>query len=336
MTMTKTSGPGEARATEWALLAGLIALGGSSFTFIHAAIETLPPPLVSVGRLWVAAAALYIIMRAKGRRFPPLLVRTKEALAPHRLWVWMSAIGLVGYSSPFLIFPWAQQYVESGLAGVYMAIMPIWTLLLAYFFADERLSPGKIAGFALGFAGVLLLMGPEAAKGVAGSSLFAQAGLLLATLLYAASAVLSRRAPPARPRVFTAGIVLAGAVIATPALFFTPLDASGWSIKSLASVIALGLGPTALAGIIIITIIRRVGASFMALANYVVPGVALLLGALLFGERLSFSVFAALAVILAGVAISQRKARPVIEAGDALAADIAPIVERERADQKSN
>ncbi|MFZ5616117.1 MAG: DMT family transporter [Pseudomonadota bacterium] len=332
----RMSGPAEARNLDWVLLSLLIALGGSSFTFIHAAIETVPPPLVAVGRLWIAAIALYIAMRAKGRRFPPFLVRAKEGLRPHLLWAWMIGVGIVGYSIPFLIFPWAQQYVESGLAGVYMAFMPLWTLGLAYFFADENLNPQRIAGFLMGFAGVLVLMGPETIAGVAGSSLAAQAGLLLATLFYAASAVMSRRAPPARPRVFSAGIVLMGAVFATPALLFASIDPSVWSVKSIVSVFALGLGPTALAGIIIITVIRRAGASFMALANYVTPLVAVMLGAILYHERLDATAFVALGLILTGVAISQRKSKPAIEAGDVLAADIAPMIEREAEPQKSN
>jgi drug/metabolite transporter (DMT)-like permease len=256
-------------------------------------------------------------------------------MRPHRLWVWMMGVGAVGYSVPFLIFPWAQQYVESGLAGVYMAFMPLWTLGLAWFFADEKLNARRIVGFLMGFAGVLILMGPEAVKGVAGSSLVAQAGLLAATLLYAASAVMSRRAPAARPRVFSAGIVLAGAVFATPALFFTPIDPATWSAKSIASVFVLGLGPTAFASVIIIILIRRAGASFMALANYIVPVVAVVAGAILFHERLEPTAFVALGVILVGVAISQSKSRPAIETGDALAADITPIIEHEIAQKSS-
>lgn len=325
------AGPKAAGPAEWSLLALLTTLGGSSFTFIHAAIETAPPPVVAVGRLWIAAIALYVVMRAKGRQFPPFLVRTKKGRRPHRLWAWMTAVGIVGYSIPFLIFPWAQQYVESGLAGVYMAFMPLWTLGLAYVFADEKLTPHRIVGFLMGFAGVLILMGPEILAGAAGSSLAAQAGLLAATLLYAMSAVLSRRAPAARPRVFSAGIVLMGAIFATPALFFTTIEPAAWSAKSIAAVFILGLGPTALAGVIIIMIIRRAGASFMALANYVTPVIAVVLGAVLFHERLEPTAFFALAVIFAGVAVSQHKTRPAIEAGDALAADLAPMAEREGA-----
>lgn len=327
--VARKEGPAAARGADWLLLALLIAIGGSSFSFIHAAVETVPPAFVAVGRLWLAALALYLIMRAKGRRFPPFLVRTVSGLRLHRLWAWMAAVGAVGYSAPFLLYPWAQQYVESGLAGVYMAVMPIATLGLAYFFADETMNARRVAGFALGFAGVLILMGPEILAGAASSGALAQAALLAANLCYASSAVLSRRAPPARPRVFAAGIVLCGAVFATPSLLFAAPDFTAWSAKSIASIAVLGLFQTGLAGIIIITIIKRAGASFMALANYMTPVVGILLGALLFGERLSLSVFIALGVILTGVAISQSRKRPALVAADTIASDLAPAAERE-------
>ncbi len=310
MPTPRGAGPADAAALDWMLLAGLIVLGGSSFLFIHVALETAPPAIVTLGRLWIAALLLYGAMRLKGRRFPAILVRTTRGPRLHRLWAWMSAVGAVGYTIPFFIFPWAQQFVPSGLAGVYMAFMPIWTLVFAFLFADERLSGAKIAGFLLAAAGVVVLMGPEAHAGLSGSNVLAQAALLLATLLYAASAVMSRRAPPARRIVFSAGIVLMGAVFATPGLLLTPIHPENWSLASMASIAALGVGPTALAGVIIIVIIRRAGASFMALANYIVPVFAVVAGALLFGERLGIHVYAALALIFTGVAVSQHRTKP--------------------------
>ena len=307
---TTRTGPADATPLDWMLLALLTALGGSSFTFIHAAIETVPPPLVAVGRLWIAAAALYFLMRAKRQSLPPVLIRTKDGARVNPIWGSMFGVGIIGYSIPFLIFPWAQQYVESGLAGVYMAFMPLWTLGLAYFFADEKLTAYRVAGFAMGFAGVAVLLGPSALGGVKQADFLAQAGLLVATLCYAVSVVLTRRAPGTSPRGFSAGAVAMGALLATPALLVTPIAPAAWSAKSLVSILILGIGPTALAGFIIFTIVARAGASFMALANYVTPVVAVGLGALLFGERLAPSAFVALALIFAGVAVSQRKPRP--------------------------
>ena len=197
--------------------------------------------------------------------------------------------------------------MPSGLAGVYMAFMPLWTLGLAYLFADEALTPTKLAGFALGLIGVAMLMGPEAIAGASGASLPAQIAILLATVFYAASAVITRRAPTMRPMAFSAGSLLVGAAVATPTLAFAPLTIEAWSTSSILSVIGLGLFPTGLAALLIVTLIRRSGAGFMALANYLTPFWAVAMGALLFGERLAASAFVALAVILVGVLISQRR-----------------------------
>ena len=247
-------------------------------------------------------------MKQAGREFPSLFVKTDNGKRICHEWQWMFAISVIGYVAPFFIFPWAQQYIESGLAGVYMAFMPIWTVVLAYFFANEPLGPRKIIGFVLGFIGVMILMGPEVIKGAASSGLLAQAAVLVATICYATYAVLTRRAPAIRPRVFAAGTLLCAAIIATPVLFFTELKIEQWSLLGIANVVGLGLGPTGLAGILLIILIQRVGAGFMGLANYITPVWAVILGAIVFGERLEVSVFVALAIILTGVAISQRKA----------------------------
>jgi drug/metabolite transporter (DMT)-like permease len=298
---------GAAQPADWLLFALLVALGGSSFAFIKMAVETVPPPVVATARLWIGAAFLYVVMRLAGRRFPKLVVRTPKGPRLHIAWAAMLAVSLIGYAIPFLIFPWAQQYVVSGLAGVYMAFMPIWTIALAFLFAGEKLNRWKLAGFALGFSGVMILMGPDVVSGAARSDVAAQAGLLLATVCYAVSVVISRRAPAIRPRVFACATVFGGAVLTTPALLFAELDPAQWSLKSLLSVVVLGVGPTGLAGLIIIILVKRVGAGFMSLANYLTPVWAVALGAAAFGERLAPTTFLALAAILAGVALSRRR-----------------------------
>ena len=324
----KHSSPKEATLFEWGLLALITAFGGSSFVMIRTAVATIPPTVIAPMRLWIGACLLYGLMRAAGRRLPPFIIKAHGKWRIRRVWIWMIWVGAVGYTAPFFLFPWAQQYVESGLAGVYMAFMPIWTVGLAYAFAGETLTRRKIIGFILGFAGVLALLGPDVLKGALTSDVRAQAGLLLATFLYAASAVMSRRAPPIRPRVFAAGLMIAAAIMATPALLFSVIHPGGWAPLSLASVVGLGVFPTGLNGVLIIMTIRRAGAGFMALSNYFTPLWALAMGAAVFHEKLEWSVMLALGLILAGVAISQRgRRRPAIEAGDALAEDIAPMVD---------
>lgn len=330
--------PKEATTFDWVLFTLIIIFGGSAFVMIRNAVETIPPPIVAVGRIWVGAILLYVLMRAAGRRLPPLFTRTNGKWRIRRTWRWMIAVGAVGNVIPFFIFPWAQQYVESGLAGIYMAFMPIWTVALAYFFAGENLSGRKIVGFGLGFLGVIILMGPEVLKGALSSDIRAQLALLFATFLYAASAVLSRRAPPIRPRIFAAGMMIVAAIMATPALFFYDLNTDQWSLTSTLSVIGLGVFPTGINGVLIIMLIRRAGAGFMALGNYITPLWAVAMGALIYHERLELSAIIALTIILIGVAISQRspfskkRQNNTAIAGE-IAGELKPMVEKTTGDQ---
>ncbi|MEL6790465.1 MAG: DMT family transporter [Pseudomonadota bacterium] len=303
------------RALDWLLLTILILVGGTSFAMIRGAIETIPPAIVAVARLWIGAIMMLIIMHLAGRTLPTLFLRHDRGAAISPAWLAMIACGIIGNSVPFLLFPWAQQYVPTGLAGIYMAIMPLWTIVLAALFASEALTVPRVAGFALGFLGVVVLLIPSLmapdATGIAtatnGEALRAQLGLIVATLGYAGSAVIARRAPAIRPRAFSAGILLSAALAATPALFFTPINPEDWSLISILCVIGLGIFATGMGAIIIIVIIQRNDAGFMSYANYLTPIWAVLLGVLLFRERLHPLVFVALAIITLGLYVSQRR-----------------------------
>ena len=277
---------------------------------IRGAVETIPPNLVAVGRMWVGAFVIFILMKSSGRNLPALFENKGSSLCIAPAWKHMIAIGVVGTTLPFFIFPWAQQYIDSGLAGIYMAFMPVWTLALAFFFTDETMTTRKFIGFAVGLFGAIVLIGRDAISDAATTSLVPQLSILLATLLYAATAILVRRAPSIRPRVFAAGTLLSSAVVATPALLFVEIDPQSWSMSSLLSLIGLGIGPTGLVSYMIIILINRTSASFMALANYVTPFWAVAIGAWLFNERLALQSYIALAIILAGVAYSQSRAQP--------------------------
>ncbi|MEO0850230.1 MAG: DMT family transporter [Pseudomonadota bacterium] len=313
--MTSAPIPPAPRTLDWALLTILILVGGTSFAMIRGAIETIEPIVVAVARLWIGAVMMLIIMALAGRSLPPLFERGVGGKALSPAWIAMIACGVIGNSVPFLLFPWAQQYVPTGLAGIYMAVMPLWTIVLAALFAGEALTLPRIAGFGLGFVGVVVLLVPSLtaldtpsfAAATRGEAIRAQLGLIVATLGYAGSAVIARRAPPIRPRAFSAGILVSAAIAATPALFFAELDPAGWSLTSMLCVVGLGVFSTGLGAIIIIVIIQRNGAGFMSYANYLTPIWAVLLGTLVFGERLHPLVFVALAIITLGLYVSQRR-----------------------------
>lgn len=286
---------------EWGLLGIMVVAGGSSFSGIRIAVETAPPSLVAAGRLWVAAAVLLVFMLAARQRPMPLIAAGRLNPA----WLFAFAIGVFGYSVPMILFPIAQKTVPSLLAGIYMAFMPLVTVFLAAAFAAERLTVRKLTGFLIGLAGVLALIGPSALSGMATASLTAQGLLLLATAGYAIASVLTRRAPPIPRESLAFAFMLCGAVQATPLALADAAALGGISLRSWLGIIYLGVVNTGITAIMIVAIIRAAGASFMAIANYLTPVVAIAFGVVLWGEPLKPSYMIGLLIILLGVSIAQ-------------------------------
>src|SRR5690349_19757622 len=122
---------------DWGLLAVLVALWGSNFMFIKLGVAAVPPATLVATRLVIGA-----VVRAMGYAFPPI----------GRAWTPYIVLAAGGNCLPFWFISWGQQSIDSALAGILMAIMPLATLLLAHFFVSgERMSRNRVAGFLMGF-----------------------------------------------------------------------------------------------------------------------------------------------------------------------------------------
>ncbi len=277
---------------DWMLLLALVAMWGSSF--------------VVAGRIGIAALVLIVIIHALGKRLPP----------PGRAWAPFALIAVIGNAVPFYLITWGQQVVESALAGILMAMMPLATIVLAHFLiAGEHLTRQRAAGFATGFFGIVLLMGPAALAGIGGEAvrIISQLAVLGGALCYALQSVLTRLIVKGDVMVAAAGTLLVASVIVVPvALWLDRPWLLAPSASSAAAVVWLGVGPTAIATILYFMLIRSAGPSFMSLVNYLSPGVAVMLGLLVMGETPSANAYLGLALILAGIAVTQwrRASRP--------------------------
>lgn len=287
---------------DWTLLLALVVMWGSSFMFNRIAVASLPPLIVVAGRIGIAAIVLIVIVHALGKRLP----------SPGRAWWPYLVIAIVGNAVPFYLITWGQQVVESALAGILISIMPLATIVLAHFLiAGEHLTRQRVAGFIIGFSGILLLMGPDALAGVGGDVLriVSQLAVLGGALCYALQSVLTRLIIKGDILVAAAATLLIAAVIAVPAALW--LDRP-WMLAptgaSVAAVVWLGVGPTAIATVLYFMLIRSAGPTFMSLVNYLSPGVAVLLGLLVLGETPRATAYFGLALILAGLAFSQSRA----------------------------
>jgi drug/metabolite transporter (DMT)-like permease len=290
--------------SDWLMLAALVAMWGSSFMFIKIGVATVPTATLVAVRLMLGALILWVVLALRGARLPPW----------GRVWGYYTILAVIGNCIPFTTITWGQQRTDSALAGILMAVMPLATMVLAHFFVTgEHMTRNRVIGFVLGFAGIVVLMGPTAFDGVAGHALAAlsQAAILFGALCYAGNSVLTRILARGDDVLVasTAMLLVASAITLPVALLIDKpwqLDvsaASSWAI------FWLGVGPTAIATVVYFKLIASAGPTFMSLVNYMSPAVAVFLGVALLGETPGLHAYVALALILLGIAVSQWRRR---------------------------
>jgi drug/metabolite transporter (DMT)-like permease len=216
------------------------------------------------------------------------------------------ALAILGNCLPFFLIAWGQQTIDSALAGILVSVMPLATLVLAHFFvAGERVTRLRLVGFVIGFAGIVVLMGPTALTGLGGEAL-AQAAVLGGALCYAGNSVLARLTIATDFLVASTAVLIVASVLMVPIAVMVDHPWSGTpSAGSIAAIVWLGIGPTALATILYFRLIAAAGPTFMAIVNYLSPLVALLAGMTLMGERPGPTAVAGLLLILLGIALSR-------------------------------
>lgn len=293
---------------DYGLLFLLAAIWGGSFLVIKVAVATIPPWTIVAGRLVLGAAGLLLFVWLTGRRLP----------RDPALWRSFVVVAAVGNLIPFFLIAWGEITIDSGLAAILMATMPLTTALLAHvFISDERLSLPRFAGVLFGLAGIVVLVGPGVIAGL-GREVSAQLALTGAACCYAVAGVYTRTSPLVTlpPAVSGAGVLVCAAVMSLP---FSLVIDRPWGLtpssESLWALIILALLCTSAAYIIFFRIVASAGATFMSLINYLIPVFGVVWGALILDETLGLQALAALGLILIGVALTQirRRARRAAE-----------------------
>ncbi|MCI4643628.1 MAG: DMT family transporter [Hyphomonadaceae bacterium] len=292
--------------TDWALFALLSFLWASAFAFTKLAVEGIPTGLIVFGRLATGTLLLAIVMLVRGDKFPPLSNRTA--------WTTMLAMGTIGTAAPFYLLTTAQQDIDSALAALLISATPLYVAALAHFrFADEQMSWNKGFGILVGFLGVAILLGPDALAGFGNSTLIAQLLALAGGLCYAINTIIARGGPAIAPTVLPTGFLGIAALASLPMALASDYSEFAPGAVEIGAVIGLGALPTAAAGWLLMYVVARTSATFVALTGYAIPIFAAAIGYFLLGEAISWRMALALAMILAGVWLSQRRGgvRPV-------------------------
>jgi drug/metabolite transporter (DMT)-like permease len=282
----------------WPLLGVLAAVWGASYLFIKVAVDELEPTVMMFFRLVIAAALLL-----------GFVAHTGALRDVARAWRAGLVLGVVNAALPFCLIAWGEEHVDSGVAAIANATVPLFNaLLVVRFLPSERLSRTRLAGVLLGLAGVAVLTGGQPSAG----GWWAVAGTLavvVASLAYAAGGVYGQLRVRGTPGpVLAAASMTGGALVLLPiALFQLPDEVP--SGKAIGSVLALAVLGTALAQLILYRMLRLHGSSRLSLVTYLMPPIALFYGALLLDEPVRPEAVGGLLLILAGVAVGSGKMR---------------------------
>ena len=271
------------------------------------ALTELPPMSIAFLRLVLGASILLTVTLATGRKFPGFSTPTDR-----RIWVHIAFMGLITNAIPFTLLNWGQLYVSSGFAGVTMAVVPLLVLPLTHFFVKGgEMTKRKSLGFAIGFIGIVVLIGPREIIAGTGESWesIARIACIMAACCYALGTINTRLCPPVSIMAFSAGGLIVGSILMLPVtLFFEGIPAMP-STTVVLSTLYLGIFPTALATILLVGVINSAGPAFMSLVNYQVPLWAIVFGVVFLGESVPPSFIGAFILILIGLAISQTKGK---------------------------
>ena len=271
---------------------------GVPYLFIKVAVDETngyPPVIVVFGRVFIGALILI-----------PLALRDKSILAALKGIKYVAFYALLEMVIPWLLIGTAERKISSGLAGLLIASVPIWSTLITYFQGDkEALRFNRLMGIGIGFVGVVLIVGIESITGSSDSlPLFM---VLLAAFAYASALFMIREKLPD-----VSGIAINAVAMGISAILYLPLAIAFWPDRAIAteatlSVIALGVFSTGIAFAIFFTLIEEIGPTRASVVTYWNTAIAVILGVIILNEELTIGIRVGLPLVMIGSYLVNRR-----------------------------
>ena len=279
---------------EWSLMILLGALWGSSFLFNKIALRELPHFSLVCLRLILATAFLFLLTRAFGH----------SMRQSWRTWRGLVMMGVLNNFLTFNFTTYGQTYISAGLAAILAASAPLFVVVLAHVFThDEKMTRRKVAGVAAGIAGVAIIMGPDALRGI-GDHVAAQFAILVSAAAMASAGIFGRRLKEVPPVVSATGQAACSMLLMIPvALFFDrPWELAMPGATTWACVAGLAIIGSGISYVLYFRLLASVGATNVILVNLLTPVSAILLGVAFAGEHVEPRYLAGMLMIAAGLA----------------------------------
>lgn len=296
----RQAGPGAMSARAWAELSLLALIWGGSFFSIAVALREIGPLTVVAHRTFWAALILLAAMRIMGLRLP----------RDRATWAGFALMGLLNNVIPFGLMAWGTQHMETGLVSIFNATAAIFgAVVAALALPEERLTARRVAGLALGFGGVVAIIGADAAQGFDIRSA-AQGAVALGALSYAVASVFARaRLRHVAPQAAATGMLVCSAAMSLP----LAVAAEGWPTLALrpetwGAVAWFTAAGTAGAYLLYYRVLGMAGAGNLQLVTLMIPPISIGLGAAFLGERLGWEAGLGFALVAAGLAVIDGRA----------------------------
>src|SRR5262245_49942400 len=295
-TPTATSTSPASSQVDYLLFALLGFFWGSSYLFIKIGVDDgLTPFTLIMLRLLIGFALLAVVVAIAREKLPPF----------GRIYVHLFVMAAINIAIPFSLITWAELSVDSSVAAILNAAVPLFVMIIAAIFLhDERLTPNRVVGLVVGFVGVAILVGFNPAD-LASGNLAGEIALIGSTISYAIGAVYSRHnirgLRPMIPAIFQ---VFFGLVIVTVLAFvFEQPLATTFTPESLFAVIWLGLLGSGLAYLVFFRLLGRWGATRTSMVAHLLPLYGIVLGAVVLNEPVDGRLVLGTALIIGGVAL---------------------------------
>ena len=269
---------------------------GSSYLWIKIGLESLPPLTLISGRLILGAAFLAIVVALTHQTLP------RERRQYGHLFV----MAIVNVVLPFTLITVGEQSIDSALAAILNATVPLTVIILApMFLPDERVTLPRIAGLSLGFAGVILLVAPDLVN-LSDSDMTGELMMLGSSLCYGIGNVYTTRnvrgLRPAIPALFQ--VTFAAAIMVPLALLIEhPIGNVNPAPEAIVAVLWLGILGSGFAYILFFTVLAHWGATRTSMVSYLLPVVGIALGAAVMDDPVTLNRLAGTAMIIAGIAL---------------------------------
>ena len=273
------------------LIIGLI--WGGQFVLIDLSLSTYTPEQLSFLRAFYAAIFLIIFC----------LVTRKSIKRDFLTWLKVIVIGLLEVVIPFVLVMWGQQFVSGSMASILMGTIPFFTIILMLLTRVERATSVKFLSVLTGFAGLIVLFLPDLRNGLS-MSFMPQTAILMGALSFALALIVIRSLPQEDSFVLSRDAFIVGSIVMCVInLSNGALSNIHFSISPFLASLSLGVFCSGLVYVLYVSLIKRAGAGFCSLSNYLVPLFGSLFGVIIMGDHISINMIFACVLILLSIAV---------------------------------